>query len=230
MSDRFMRQADLVPRERLLASPATIIGVGAIGRQVALQLASIGIPALQLIDFDIVDESNIATQGYRGDDVGQQKVEALAAELRRIDARLLIEPISDRWRPSLRTEDVVFCCVDSISARSAIWRGIGPGCRFWCDGRMRGEVIRVLSVGDVMGRDHYPATLFPQAEAEPGRCTARSTIYTANVAAGLILHQFTRWLRNLPTDADLTLNLLASECHLGGEVSVPQSRPIAVVV
>lgn len=32
MSDRFVRQADLVPRERLLTSPATVIGVGAIGR------------------------------------------------------------------------------------------------------------------------------------------------------------------------------------------------------
>ena len=30
------------------------------------------------------------------------------------------------------------------------------------------------------------------------------------VAAGLMLHQFTRWLRGLPTDFDLSLNLLAT--------------------
>ncbi|MFO1045220.1 MAG: hypothetical protein U0941_25875 [Planctomycetaceae bacterium] len=35
MSDRFARQQDLVPADRLQALTATVIGVGAIGRQVA---------------------------------------------------------------------------------------------------------------------------------------------------------------------------------------------------
>ena len=76
---------------------------------------------------------------------------------------------------------------------------------------MLGEVIRVLTVADEQGRNHYPTTLFQQSEAQPGRCTAKSTIYTANIAAGLMLHQFTRWLRGQAIDRDTTLNLLASE-------------------
>jgi tRNA A37 threonylcarbamoyladenosine dehydratase len=50
--DRFARQAGLVPREQLAQLDVTVIGVGAIGRQVALQLASLGVQKLQLIDFD----------------------------------------------------------------------------------------------------------------------------------------------------------------------------------
>ncbi len=61
---------------------------------------------------------------------------------------------------------------------------------------MLAEVIRLLVVVD---------------EAQPGRCTARSTIYTANIAAGLMLHQLARWLRGQPVDRDVSLNLLASE-------------------
>ena len=57
-NDRFQRQASLVPGDRLLNTMSTIIGVGAIGRQVALQLASIGATNLRLIDFDIVDATN----------------------------------------------------------------------------------------------------------------------------------------------------------------------------
>ena len=34
--DRFVRQQDLVPQERLAALSISVIGVGAIGRQVAL--------------------------------------------------------------------------------------------------------------------------------------------------------------------------------------------------
>jgi sulfur carrier protein ThiS adenylyltransferase len=71
---------------------------------------------------------------------------------------------------------------------------------------MLGEIIRLLVVADDEGRRHYPTTLFEQSEAQVGRCTARSTIYTAAIAAGLMLHQFARWLRRQPM-----LNLLASE-------------------
>ncbi len=49
---RFTRQQELVPQDRLLELKVTVIGVGAIGRQVALQLAAIGVRQLQLIDFD----------------------------------------------------------------------------------------------------------------------------------------------------------------------------------
>lgn len=210
-SHRFERQADLVPQSRLQELLVTVIGVGAIGRQVALQLAAIGVRRLQLIDFDHVEATNVTTQGYRAVDIGQSKVSTTTNDVRQIDTTVEIEAVEDRFRPKQQIGEAIFCCVDSISARSAIWKAMAPVCRFWSDGRMLGEVMRVLTVTESSDRDHYATTLFDQTEAEPGRCTARSTIYTANVAAGLMLHQFARWLRGQPVDRDLTLNLLASE-------------------
>jgi hypothetical protein len=46
------RRRDIVPVERLHARKATVIGVGAIGRQVDLQLTVIGIRWLRIVDFD----------------------------------------------------------------------------------------------------------------------------------------------------------------------------------
>jgi molybdopterin/thiamine biosynthesis adenylyltransferase len=208
---RLTRQQDLVPPDRLVDLTATVIGVGAIGRQVALQLAAIGTRSLQLIDFDTVDESNITTQGYGGDDVGRLKVTATKEAVFRLDPSIQVNVTVDRFRARHDVSDVLFCCVDSISARSAIWRSVQHGCRFWSDGRMLGETIRILSVADDQGRAHFPTSLFQQSEAQTGRCTARSTIYSANIAAGLMLHQFARWLRGQPIDPDISLNLLASE-------------------
>jgi sulfur carrier protein ThiS adenylyltransferase len=131
--------------------------------------------------------------------------------MRELDPQIKIECIEDRYRASHKVGEAVFCCVDSIAARQAIWRSAGRNCRFWVDGRMLGEVIRVLTVTDDEGREHYPTTLFAAAEAEPGRCTAKSTIYTANIAAGLMVHQFARWLRGQPTDPDTFFNLLSGE-------------------
>jgi hypothetical protein len=210
-NDRFIRQQDLVPAERLAELTVTVIGVGAIGRQVALQLAAIGVRRLQLVDFDRVDETNLTTQGYLLEDIGQPKVEATASAIARLDPTIEIELLDDRYRPKLNIGSAVFCCVDSIDARSAIWRSAGHRTEFWADGRMLGEAIRILVAAGEAGRRHYPGSLFAASDAQPGRCTARSTIYTANIAAGLMVHQFVRWLRRQPVDADASLNLLASE-------------------
>ena len=80
---------------------------------------------------------------------------------------------------------------------------------------MSAEVLRVITACDEQGREYYPQTLFTPAEAHTGPCTAKTTIYCANVAAGFMLAQFTKYLRLLPVDPDIQVNLLASEINVG---------------
>ncbi len=209
--DRFVRQQSLVPLERLQQLHVTVIGVGAIGRQVAIQLAAIGCRRVTLVDFDVVDDSNRTTQGYTAADVGTEKVHAARWQMLAIDPDIHVQLIQDRFRPKYAPGDAAFCCVDSISARTAIWRAIRDQCQFWVDGRMLGETIRVLTAADGASRERYAQTLFNPSEAQQGSCTSRSTIYAAGIAAELMLHQLTRWLRGLPLDCDTTFNLLAGE-------------------
>jgi sulfur carrier protein ThiS adenylyltransferase len=215
MNSRFERQQELVSQTRLASLTATVIGVGAIGRQAALQLAAIGVKRLQLVDFDTVATSNITTQGFAAAEVGQLKVQAVEQAVRVIDPQIAVAAVADRFRPKQSVGEAVFCCVDSISARGAISRSVRHRVAFWVDGRMLGEVIRVLTVASSQDWAHYDSTLFPEAEAQVGRCTAQSTIYAASIAAGFMVHQFTRWLRGLPVEPDTTLNLLASELIQG---------------
>ena len=127
------------------------------------------------------------------------KVAAVTDTIMGLDDAIRVDTVQDRYRSKIELGQAVFCCVDSITARAAIWRSASNRCQFWCDGRMLAEVIRVFSRSRTAAdHDHYAATLFPQSEAQVGRCTSHSTIYTANIAAGLMLHQFTRWLRRLP--------------------------------
>jgi hypothetical protein len=85
---------------------------------------------------------------------------------------------------------------------------------------MSAEVIRVLAVATPATDGSYTRTLFQPDEAYVGACTARSTIYTASIAAGLMLGQFTRWLRQLPVDADVLFNLLSMELTVQGAAVV----------
>src|SRR5436190_7819409 len=171
-NSRFARQEGLVPRDRLEGLYVSVIGVGAIGRQVTLQLAALGVQHITLIDFDQVEEVNITTQGYLQEDLGKLKVLATAQAISRIDLGIEVSQISSRYRPGIPVGEAVFCCVDSISARTAIWKS-AQRISFWADGRMLGEVIRVLIATEQAGRDYYPTTLFAQAEAMTGACTAR---------------------------------------------------------
>ncbi|EMI44905.1 ThiF family adenylyltransferase [Rhodopirellula sp. SWK7] len=210
-ADRFTRQSQLVPADRLADVTAAVIGVGAIGRQVVLQLASIGTPRIQLIDFDTVDLSNTTTQGYRKHEIGWAKPFACSQAISEIDPSIEVIRVEDRFRPRQEIGNAVFCCVDSITARTAIWRSVKSRAGFWADGRMLGEVLRILAVTDSDSEAHYASTLFAASEAQQGTCTSRSTVYAASIAAGIMVHQFTRWLRDIPTDADTSVNLLSGE-------------------
>ncbi|MCY2928601.1 MAG: ThiF family adenylyltransferase [Planctomycetota bacterium] len=209
--ERYSRQRDIVPPDRIAACRATVIGVGAIGRQVALQLAAVGVPWLQLVDFDVVEDSNLASQGYLEADLGRAKVEATGDLCRRIQSRLDLHLVNGRFRRSQEIGDAIFCAVDKIEIRRTIWDSVKDRTSFFTDGRMSAEVLRVLTACDAAGRQHYPTTLFAAGEAYAGTCTARSTVFCANIAAGLMVAQFTKHLRRLPVDVDLQFNLLAGE-------------------
>ena len=214
LNERYSRQRDIVPPERIADCKATVIGVGAIGRQVALQLSAMGILWLQMIDHDRVEWSNLASQGYLEGDMGKLKVNATLELCWRINAATQIQAVPERFRRSMEIGNIVFCCVDRIDVRRLIWEAVKDKVNLFCDGRMSAEVLRVLTACDSVSLKHYPTTLFNSEEAFVGPCTAKTTIYCANIAAGLMIAQFTKYLRQLPVDCDIQFNLLASELNV----------------
>jgi molybdopterin-synthase adenylyltransferase len=207
--DRNLRQLDIVPDHKLLDLHCVVIGVGAIGRQVALQLTAMGARYLHLIDPDTVEEVNLATQGYKEADLGELKVVATGKECYGLNAEINLYTHDTLFQTAgLCSENLhaVFCCVDSITARQQIWRLVRAYKQFWVDGRMLGETIRVLCTAGQHDK-YYRTTVFPQKDALHGRCTARATIYSSNVVAGMMLAQFTRWLREEFYHPDILFNL-----------------------
>ena len=70
-----MPEVGLVGQEKLKAANVLIIGTGGLGSPAALYLAAAGIGRLGLVDFDIVDDSNLQRQIiHRTADVGRSKL------------------------------------------------------------------------------------------------------------------------------------------------------------
>ena len=69
-------------------------------------------------------------------------------QLSRLDPAVDVVVFDARYRAKQEVGQAIFCCVDSIETRAAIWRSAGRRTEFWADGRMLGEVIRVLVAAD----------------------------------------------------------------------------------
>ncbi len=73
-----------------------IAGAGGLGSNVAVNLVRSGIKKLKIVDFDVIDESNLNRQFYFMDQVGMVKVEALRENLLRIAPDLDIEVVNEK--------------------------------------------------------------------------------------------------------------------------------------
>jgi molybdopterin-synthase adenylyltransferase len=215
--NRYQRQLGLLPQDKLSETSVTIIGCGAVGRQVAIQLATMGVTTLQLIDPDHVDLPNLGSQGWFDNQLNQPKVTALKDTLLAINPQASIHTVTTTFNRSLPIHDVVFCCVDSITTRKFIFDNLSPA--LFLDGRMTAETFRVLTVWNVESSKTYRQSLFPQEEAFQGSCTARSTFYCSSLIASLMVSSFTKWLRELYSllTPDLLGNILTNELIIGSD-------------
>lgn len=76
---------------RLKQARVGIAGVGGLGSAVAVALARVGVGRLVIADFDVVEPSNLNRQQYFVDQLGMFKVDALVANLARINPYVTVE-------------------------------------------------------------------------------------------------------------------------------------------
>jgi sulfur carrier protein ThiS adenylyltransferase len=77
--------------EKIKASVVGIAGLGGLGSAIAIALARIGVGKLILVDFDVVEPSNLNRQQYFVHQVGMPKVEALQKNIATINPYVKIE-------------------------------------------------------------------------------------------------------------------------------------------
>src|ERR1700716_919393 len=77
----------------LKRSRVLLIGAGGLGSPVALYLAAAGVGTLGLVDFDVVDLSNLQRQILHGSSgIGSAKIDSARDRLRDINPHVHIEP------------------------------------------------------------------------------------------------------------------------------------------
>jgi len=112
-------------QKRLKKAIAFIAGVGALGNEVAKNLAQVGIGKLILVDMDEIEYSNLnRTVLFQNKDVGKKKAVIAARALKRIAPNMKIEVETDTLQSIISKKDdlfkdvdIIMGCLDNMEAR-----------------------------------------------------------------------------------------------------------------
>ncbi len=130
---RYQRQISLTEigergQQQLREATVLIIGCGGLGSAASLYLASAGVGTLVIVDHDVVDSSNMQRQVvYREGDVGQEKVVAMAAQLKGLNAECRVRTLNKKLAEGqlsleVMMADLVLDCTDNLPTRQMINR------------------------------------------------------------------------------------------------------------
>ena len=124
----FLPEVDIEGQIKLNQAHLVIVGVGGLGSLTAPLLSASGIGKLTLVDFDIVDISNLPRQiFYREMDAGKLKVDCLADYIHAQNSHVKLEKVTDRlsqerFQELFEHADLVLDGTDNFSTRHMINR------------------------------------------------------------------------------------------------------------
>lgn len=97
--DRYSRQVAVIGKEgqeKLAKARVAVIGLGGLGSLISLYLAGAGVGELVLVDYDIVNLTDLHRQLlYSERDVGRPKVEVAIEKLHSLNSTINIKPINE---------------------------------------------------------------------------------------------------------------------------------------
>jgi sulfur-carrier protein adenylyltransferase/sulfurtransferase len=110
-------------QQKLRSASVAVVGVGGLGSPVSLYLAAAGVGTIGIIDFDVVDVSNLQRQVlYGSGDIGGSKVQAAARRLGDMNPHIRIVTHEERLTPAnaleiLKPYDIVIDGTDNFPTR-----------------------------------------------------------------------------------------------------------------
>jgi len=206
--NRFLRQLDIVPPEKL-SFPITVIGAGAIGSAGVVTLAKMGCPNITVWDNDILEDLNVPNQICTPSMVGKPKVEGLAELIYEL-TELQIKQIHRRYTGQ-SLEGVVIVTADNMICRQNVWKRVKLKRKIplLIDARMGAEFARIYTVHpmNIDEADFYSENLYDNEEAEHLPCSARSIIYCPTVIAGVIALLIKQYAVSHPSPREVLIDL-----------------------
>lgn len=113
---------------KLKSGNVAILGLGGLGSNIAISLARIGVGKLSLVDYDIVEPSNLNRQQYFIEDIGKLKSDALKENIRRINPFIEIQTynmfVNKGNIDTFKCVDIIIEAFDNPSCKAEICNSV----------------------------------------------------------------------------------------------------------
>lgn len=186
--------------EKVKKASVTICGAGGLGSNIAISLARIGVSKIRLIDFDVVEPSNLNRQQYFIEDIGEYKVYALKKTLNKINPFIEVEAIvemidSENIESLLSEEELIIEAFDNpmykaLLTNYVLQRGFG---KIVCGSGMAGYYSsNSIVTKKVMSRVYVCGDFEKEAKEGEGLMAPRVSVcanHMANMALRIILEE-----------------------------------------
>ena len=186
-----------------------IVGCGAIGSSVAMQLVRLGADNFYLYDFDKVEIPNIGVSQYNEQDVGLPKVGALINHMKRVNVMIKVEGIIDRFTTYEGSkEGILILGLDSMKARRDIVKMLVK-CpykpKIVIDGRMGAEHYQQYIYNNIT-MSQYDKNWYSDDDSDPEPCTRKATSYCSNMSGSFIANAAKNIVMKQPYFKEVTFN------------------------
>lgn len=118
-----IKQIGIEGQQHLENSSVLVIGVGGLGSFVASELVKAGIGEITLVDYDVVELTNLHRQNlYTEEDVGTEKLVAMKKHLQAANESVTIKTINQKYSADLldNNYDLVIDCTDNFPVKYQI--------------------------------------------------------------------------------------------------------------
>lgn len=212
----YKRQTNLVKPDQL-DFPILLIGCGGTGSWAYVALKKMGVKYIIVVDHDVVEPHNTASQFYTEKDAGKKKAIALMSEFKGDTAFPdTFEKFfkSNTWEISY---PIVICAIDSMDERIKLWDIIKKrnDVELFLDPRIGGELLRLYAVDPLDNKavEFYESQLYPSSKADPLPCGSRQIVYTTMFTGALIANYVKKYAKKEPIRAETimdfsTMNLI----------------------
>jgi adenylyltransferase/sulfurtransferase len=161
-----MPEVGMAGQQKLKAARVLCIGAGGLGSPLALYLAAAGVGTLGIVDFDVVDFTNLQRQIIHSTaDVGRKKLDSAAEKLKAINPFITLKTFETRLSSEnalelFREFDIIADGTDNFPTRYLV----NDACLLTCKPNVYGSIFRFEGQASVFATGEGPCyrCLYPE--------------------------------------------------------------------
>ncbi len=181
---------------KLPKGQVAILGLGRVGRQLALQLTALGVQRLYLVDPGAIKEKSHLAEGYNHEDIGRLKIHAVAQACHQLNPVLDIHTGEDRSLDDIRRSSAIFSCPSRRKDWGALGKEIYQEVDFIAEYTLTNRVVHLL----------FKRCLGAERQHQGPVCRY-TAVYASDLAATLLIGEFIRYCRGAFTGRTIKFDI-----------------------